>query len=371
MFNRNIYVESNRPTFNAAARKSQRKKLSMESKQSKSKSNTKSPRKENGELLLKRREVHSGRALTVSTVEWSVAEKIAQPTSVLEGFMWDKETEVDRFRERVPLPNLLSQCKIAMADPSKPAPRDWVSNVKDMVEANNGFAIIPECKRTEVVKGNLRERYDVAALAQQFVKEGDAKSLSVNCDSVMFGGSLDDIETVRNACGESIPILASDLLLYPYQLYKLRLAGADAVYLVAAALEGKDFLYLTKIAKSLKMQTVISVTSKVQIETLTDLLSPDTVDCLVLSNRDLETFEFDESGKQAISLVESEALTRFKKKHGDNMLFLVEGQVGVGSLGQEYIETLKKGGINGAIVGQGLAAINKDNGGDALKYFIT
>ena len=63
----------------------------------------KAPRDKNGELILKRREIHSGRALTVSAVEWSVADRTAKPSSVLEGFMWDKETEVDRFRERVPL----------------------------------------------------------------------------------------------------------------------------------------------------------------------------------------------------------------------------------------------------------------------------
>ena len=83
----------------------------------------KAPRDERGELILKRREVHSGRAMLVSTVEWSVAENMATPTSSLEGFMWDKETEVDRFRERVPLANLLSQCKLYTVDPSKPKPR--------------------------------------------------------------------------------------------------------------------------------------------------------------------------------------------------------------------------------------------------------
>jgi hypothetical protein len=61
------------------------------------------PRSENGELVVRRREIHSGRALSVSTVEWSVAEKTARPTSALEGYMWEKETQVDRLRERVPL----------------------------------------------------------------------------------------------------------------------------------------------------------------------------------------------------------------------------------------------------------------------------
>jgi hypothetical protein len=61
------------------------------------------PRCENGELAVRRREIHSGRALSVSTIEWSVAEKTAKPTSALEGYMWEKETQVDRLRERVPL----------------------------------------------------------------------------------------------------------------------------------------------------------------------------------------------------------------------------------------------------------------------------
>ena len=124
----------------------------------------KAPRDENGELVLKRREIHSGRALTVSAVEWSVAEKTATPSSVLEGFMWDKETEVDRLRERVPLANLLSQCKLYGLDPSMPKPRDWIGPIKEAASAGN-FVIIPECKRMEAVTGSLRKRYDVSKLS--------------------------------------------------------------------------------------------------------------------------------------------------------------------------------------------------------------
>ncbi len=56
------------------------------------------------------------------------------------------------------------------------------------------------------------------------------------------------------------PVLASDLLLYPYQLYKLQLAGANAVTLLVGALEGKDLLNLTKIASTVQLQVVASVT---------------------------------------------------------------------------------------------------------------
>lgn len=55
------------------------------------------PRSPDGELIIKRRDIQSGRAMSVSTVQWSVAEKISVPTSMLEGFMWDKETEVGKY----------------------------------------------------------------------------------------------------------------------------------------------------------------------------------------------------------------------------------------------------------------------------------
>lgn len=262
----------------------------------------KAPRDERGELVLKRREVHSGRAMTVSTVEWSVAENMATPTSALEGFMWDKETEVDRFRERVPLANLLSQCKLFTVDPSKPKPRDWIGPIKEAA-SKKGFVIVPECKRTEPGSGSLRKRYDVSKLVKDFTIKG-APAISVNCDPVMFGGSLDDLTTAREASSKVViesssddevsapPILASDLLLYPYQLYKMRLAGADAVNLIVGALATKDLVYLTKIASSLQMQSMLTVTSAAQVENL-NVLSAKTVNGLIVSNRNVSQMAAD------------------------------------------------------------------------------
>ena len=77
---------------------------------------------------------------------------------VSKGFMWDKETEVDRFRERVPLANLVSQCKLYEIDPSKPKPRDWVGAFKRATEESD-FVIIPELKRLEPkVSENTRNK---------------------------------------------------------------------------------------------------------------------------------------------------------------------------------------------------------------------
>jgi len=293
--------------------------------------------------------------------------------------MWDKETEVDRFRERVPLANLVSQCRLSVADPKAPKPRDWVGPVK-RAAAETGFVIVPECKRTDPASGTLRRRYDLGKLASDFTKAG-APALSVNCDAVLFGGTIDHITEARTASSQAavenissedgviVPaILASDLILYPYQLYKLRLAGADAVNLVGGALAGKDLMYLTKISASLQLQTLVTVTSEVQLEQLTHL-SAGSIDGVIVSNRELEDYSFDEPGEQALRLLKSDVLTAVKEKHGDDLVVLVEGRIGITeradedgvSTSDQYLRELKAAGATGAIVGGGLAASSSDS----------
>jgi len=282
------------------------------------------------------------------------------PSSALEGHVWDKEAEVDRFRERVPLPNLVSQCRQLSSSQKS---RDWLGAVKN---SPSSFQIIPQCKRSEPLKGTLYKRYDVSKLVDQFVCE-EAVALSVNCDGILFGCSLDDIVIAREQC-PTLPILASDLILYPYQLYKLRLAGADAVTLCVGALAQKDLLYLVKIAKSIGIQTLLEVTSQIQIASIFQMLSSNDIDCLLLSNRNLETFGFDETGNQVLQLLQSSILQEQLKNN--NIHLLVQGQVGLiqGMDQKEYIQLLKKGGVSGAIVGSALALKeNVDSSGEAFR----
>ena len=352
------------------------------------------PRQPNGELVVRRREIQSGRLMTVSTVQWSVAEKMAVPTSMFEGFMWDKETEVDRFRERVPLANLLSQVKLAMSNPSTTSPRGWTSHIKKAVK-ENGFVIVGEgrnlficnlsilmrlvshefgcghvylVKRSEPNTGSIWKRYNAPAISSAYVR-GGSPVVSVNCDKCFFGGTIEDVSQVRMACPET-PILASDLILYPYQVYKLYLAGCDAVTLTAAALEEKDLLYLVKIVKTLKMETILSVTSEVQLRSAMSL-SEGMIDCLTVSNRDLESFGFDMSGQQALSLLKSDTMKEFRGKHAD-VPILLEGRIGIigandsDSFGTMYLKSAKDEGAVGAIVGQGLALINEEDPASAI-----
>jgi indole-3-glycerol phosphate synthase len=291
--------------------------------------------------------------------------------------MWDKETEVDRFRERVPLVNLVSQCRLSQMDPKAPKPRGFVAPIQQMVSEGK-FVVIPECKRMEPTIGSLRRRYDLSKLARDFTFEG-AVAISVNCDAVLFGGSLGDVTAAREASGSAVidsiseegvvvpPILASDLILYPYQLYKLRLAGADAINLLVGALEKKDLSYLTKIASSLQLQSFATVTSEVQLLEVASL-QEGSIDGIIVSNRELEDFSFDMTGEQALYLLKSNALAKVRAKHGEDLLILAEGRVGIIDRPQAdstrsaklYITELREAGAVGAIMGGALAV---DGGG--------
>jgi indole-3-glycerol phosphate synthase len=139
----------------------------------------------------------------------------------------------------------------------------------------------------------------------------------------------------------------------------MRLAGADAVNLIVSALDDKDLLYLIKIASSMQLQTLATVTSPVQLERLM-ILPKGILNGVIVSNRIMEDFSLDESGEQALTLLRSEALQVLKEKHGVDLVVLVEGRVGIierNGTTTGYLQELKAAGANGAIIGSGLAAL--------------
>ena len=214
-------------------------------------------------------------------------------------------------------------------------------------------------KKADPNIGSLRKRYLISQLADEF-KEGGACAVSVNCDGVMFGGSLEDLESVREACPD-LPLLASDLILYPYQIYRLRMSGADAINLIAAASTTKDILYSAKIAKSLGLQVCVCVNSVAQFKKL-ELLDAGVIEAISCSNREWEDMSLDVGGKRAVEILGSEELARLKEKHTE-LVVLVEGGVST----EMYLEEVDAVGADGVIVGAGLSTALAFKAGRAQK----
>src|SRR5262249_10445426 len=111
-----------------------------------------------------------------------------------------------------------------------PAPRGFAAAIAG---APYGLGLIAELKKASPSAGALREPFDVAALARAYAA-GGARALSVLTEPEYFQGTLEHLETAAVA---GLPQLQKDFIVSEYQVVEARASGADAILLIAEALE--------------------------------------------------------------------------------------------------------------------------------------
>ncbi len=146
--------------------------------------------------------------------------------------------------------------------------------------------IIAEVKRASPSRGALADIADPAALAVSY-QTGGAAAISVLTEGRRFGGSLDDLEQVRDAV--DIPVLRKDFIAEEYQVLEARAAGADLVLLIVAALEQPVLERLNALIAELGMTALVEAHSAVELERALDLGAQ----VVGVNARDLSTFELD------------------------------------------------------------------------------
>ena len=119
-----------------------------------------------------------------------------------------------------------------------------------------GLSLIAEVKRSSPSKGALATIPDPAALATEY-EAGGASAVSVLTEGRRFGGSLEDLASVRKAV--RIPLLRKDFMVEDYQIYQARAYGADIILLIAAALEQQDLGRMLSLARSLGITALVEV----------------------------------------------------------------------------------------------------------------
>ncbi len=134
-----------------------------------------------------------------------------------------------------------------MADLAPP-PRDFVGALRAM-EARVGLpGLIAEVKKASPSKGVIQPDFDPVRIAKGY-EAGGAACLSVLTDEKFFQGAFENLKLIRDA-GVACPLLCKEFIVEPYQLFKARAYGADAVLLIAAVLPNSDLKYLGTIAKA-------------------------------------------------------------------------------------------------------------------------
>jgi len=149
-----------------------------------------------------------------------------------------------------------------------------------------GTAIIAEVKKGSPSKGIIREDFDPLTIACSYQVAG-AACLSVLTDEQYFYGSLGYLRPIREAV--ELPLLRKDFIIDPYQVYQARIAGADAILLIAAALDDDRLVALAELAADLKLDTLLEVHDELELERALKI----PVDLIGINNRNLKTFVTD------------------------------------------------------------------------------
>lgn len=221
---------------------------------------------------------------------------------------------------------------------SAAAVRDFFSAV---TKPSRGLLnLIAEVKKASPSAGVIREDFDPVEIARMY-QAGGADTVSVLTDSKYFQGSLEYLQAVRQAV--SLPVLRKDFIIDPWQVYESRAAGADAILLIAAALEVAEMTDLASLATELKMTVLIEVHNAdelQQVKSAVKLSSPANTNCLLgINNRDLTTFNVDIG-----------TTVKLAGLAGDDVPIVSESGIKT----RRDVETLAQSGVNAMLVGETL-----------------
>jgi indole-3-glycerol phosphate synthase len=162
---------------------------------------------------------------------------------------------------------------------------DFTSALTEARRRNASPALIAEIKAASPSRGVLLQDFDPLRLAQVYSENG-AAAVSVLTDQRYFKGHLDYLRQVRLQYPK-LPLLRKDFIYHTYQVYEARLAGADAILLIAAGLAVAQLVELQTLTRRLGMAALVEVHTQEELETALTCQA----NLIGINNRDLHTFQ--------------------------------------------------------------------------------
>lgn len=253
--------------------------------------------------------------------------------SILDDIIDDTRELVERRKKETPISELQERPFYNEREP--------LSLVEALKE--RGLSFIAEVKKASPSKGVIRDNFDPAGIAQQYA-DHDAAAISVLTEPLHFEGSLEHVAWIRAHVPET-PLLRKDFIIDPYQLVEARAVGADAVLLIATALDPGQLSELHAAATELGLSCLVEVYAEEDLEKI----DWDQVNILGVNNRDLHTFE-----------VDIENSLRIFEQTPKNVGRVAES----GLSNPETLVRLRKAGVNGVLIGEHL--MRAEHPGEAL-----
>jgi len=194
----------------------------------------------------------------------------------LDKIVAEKLKEVEQSQKAVPLP------EVRAAIMERPAPLDLAAAL-----SGENLRLIAEVKRASPSRGVLCPDLDPVKLAGSYA-QGGAAAISVLTESRYFGGSQQDLESIKRALPD-IPLLRKDFILKPYQVFESCAWGADAVLLIVAILDDTELGELLSLSHALGMQCLVEVHNRDELERAL----AHNIRIIGINNRNLQTMTVD------------------------------------------------------------------------------
>lgn len=241
---------------------------------------------------------------------------------ILDQIIEHKRIEVAKAKRLCPIE--------ALRELITPATRDFIGALRRGGDGN--IRLLAEFKRASPSKGIIRPDLAPEDVARSYVA-GGASAMSVLTDHRFFGGSLEDLKAVRAAI--DLPLLRKDFMIDSYQVAEARAAGADAILLIAAALNVEEMALLRDEAKTFGMASLVEVHNEDELREALKI-GPEIIG---VNNRDLQSFK-----------VDIETTFRLREQVPPGIVFVSESGIGR----REDVVRLKKAGVDAILVGESL-----------------
>jgi indole-3-glycerol phosphate synthase len=196
--------------------------------------------------------------------------------TILDKIVATKRAEIERGKSAVSE----SELNARLAD--APPVRDFFTPLA----AGGPIRLIAEVKKASPSAGIIRADFNPVAIARIYEAHG-ASCISVLTDEPYFQGRLDYLTQIRNAV--RLPVLRKDFILDTYQLVEARVAGADAVLLIAECLDDCNLRRLFNTACELGMAPLVELYEPSNLQRVFDAGAT----LIGVNNRNLHTFEVD------------------------------------------------------------------------------
>lgn len=239
---------------------------------------------------------------------------------ILDEIVKEKLIEVEALKKRL---------KLEFKKKELPKVRDFKKAI-----SRRGINLIAETKAASPSAGVMFDKYVPENIAKIYEKSG-ASAVSVLTDATYFNGNIDDLERVRNSI--DLPVLRKDFIIDEIQIFESRLAGADAILLIARIMGRDELERFINVARKLGMDAVVEVHSEKEAKAAIDAGA----EIIGINNRDLNTLKVDLN--TTINIINE--LPQLRKK-------IVVSESGISERSQ--VDLLKDNGVKAILVGEAI-----------------